>query len=38
MVLTTHPGADYPKVQAPDANQKPPKETNTGRRARGRPR
>ena len=38
MILTTHPGADYPKAQLPEAGQKTPKD-NAGRRGRsGRPR
>lgn len=35
MVLTTHPGADYPKTQSADGDQKPARENTTGRRGRG---
>lgn len=35
MVLTTHPGADYPKAELSEANRKAEKETPPGRRARG---
>lgn len=38
MVLTTHPGADYPKVQAPDTGSKPAKDNAPRRPRSGRPR
>ncbi|MES2354682.1 MAG: rod shape-determining protein MreC [Pseudomonadota bacterium] len=35
MVLTTHPGENYPKTQSPETNDKQNKETGAARRARG---
>ena len=35
MILTTYPGADYPKSPLPEAGQKTPKESAAARRGRG---